>query len=103
MILSTIDYLFLSLFTYFHCVQVLRASKYYPEAAGLSKLRGLHRCYLLIMVEDLKDFKKAISYLKSLPPQQVRVFLLDIVLLFGLCFFQSVSCRHPLDIHVAGL
>jgi vacuolar protein sorting-associated protein 11 len=52
-------------------ITVCRQGRYYEQAAYLAEKYGEHDTFLSILVENLKQYSKALRYIKQLPPSEV--------------------------------
>lgn len=52
-------------------IQVCRQGRYYEQAAFLAQKYGEHDTYISILVENLKQYSRALKYIKQLPPSEV--------------------------------
>jgi vacuolar protein sorting-associated protein 11 len=52
-------------------IQVCRQGRYYEQAAYLAEKYGEHDTFISILVENLKQYSRALKYIKQLPPSEV--------------------------------
>ena len=52
-------------------IQVCRQGRYYEQAAFLAQKYGEHDTFISILVENLKQYSRALKYIKQLPPSEV--------------------------------
>ena len=52
-------------------IQVCRQGRYYEQAAFLAQKYAEHDTYISILVENLKQYSRALKYIKQLPPSEV--------------------------------
>ena len=53
-------------------IQVCRQGRYYEQAAFLAQKYGEHDMFISILVENLKQYSRALKYIKQLPPSEVH-------------------------------
>lgn len=53
-------------------IQVCRQGRYYEQAAFLAQKYGEHDTFISILVENLKQYSRALKYIKQLPPSEVE-------------------------------
>lgn len=54
-------------------IQVCRQGRYYEQAAYLAQKYQEHDTYISILVENLKQYSRALKYIKQLPPSEVSL------------------------------
>ena len=52
-------------------IQVCRQGRYFEQAAYLAQKYGEHDTFISILVENLKQYSRALKYIKQLPPSEV--------------------------------
>ena len=52
-------------------IQVCRQGRYYEQAAFLAQKYEEHDMFISILVENLKQYSRALHYIKQLPPAEV--------------------------------
>ena len=52
-------------------IRVCRGAGYYKQALHLSETHRLHNWYLRIQLEDIRDYRKALSYMATLEFNEV--------------------------------
>jgi vacuolar protein sorting-associated protein 11 len=52
-------------------IAVCRQGRYYEQAGYLAEKFGEHDLFISILVENLKQYSRALSYIKQLPPSEV--------------------------------
>jgi len=52
-------------------ITVCRQGRYYEQAAYLAEKYGEHDTFISILVENLKQYSRALRYIKQLPPSEV--------------------------------
>ena len=52
-------------------IQVCRQARYYEQAAYLAQKNEEHDTFISILVENLKQYSRALKYIKQLPPSEV--------------------------------
>jgi tetratricopeptide (TPR) repeat protein len=52
-------------------IQVCRQGRYYEQAAFLAQKYEEHDTFISILVENLKQYSRALKYIKQLPPSEV--------------------------------
>jgi vacuolar protein sorting-associated protein 11 len=52
-------------------ILVCRQGRYYEQAAYLAQKYGEHDTFISILVENLKQYSRALKYIKQLPPSEV--------------------------------
>lgn len=60
-------------------IQVCRQGRYYEQAAFLAQKYGEHDTFISILVENLKQYSRALKYIKQLPPSEVLLFLMKLI------------------------
>jgi vacuolar protein sorting-associated protein 11 len=55
-------------------IQVCRQGRYYEQAAYLAQKYQEHDTFISILVENLKQYSRALKYIKQLPPSEVLYF-----------------------------
>ena len=56
-------------------IKVCRQAGYYDHAIKLSEKYDQHEWYLKIQLEDVKNYKKALNYMKRLPFEEAEINL----------------------------
>ena len=54
-------------------IQVCRQGRYYEQAAYLAQKYREHDIFISILVENLKQYSRALNYIKQLPPSEVNL------------------------------
>src|SRR5882762_4593803 len=57
-------------------IRVCRQAGYFEHASYLAKRYGRHEDYLRIQIEDARNFRDALMYLRKLGPEAVRAYYL---------------------------
>jgi len=52
---------------------VCRQARYYDQAVLLAQRTGEHDIYLAVQIDNLKNYKEALNYLRHLPPSVVSL------------------------------
>ena len=52
-------------------IQVCRQGRYFEQAAYLAQKFGEHDTFISVLVENLKQYSRALKYIKQLPPSEV--------------------------------
>ena len=55
-------------------IQVCRQGRYYEQAAYLAQKYGEHDTFISILVENLRQYSRALNYIKQLPPSEVQTY-----------------------------
>jgi vacuolar protein sorting-associated protein 11 len=60
-------------------IQVCRQGRYYEQAAYLAQKYEEHDTFISILVENLKQYSRALKYIKQLPPSEVIILKNDLI------------------------
>jgi vacuolar protein sorting-associated protein 11 len=60
-------------------IQVCRQGRYYEQAAYLAQKYEEHDTFISILVENLKQYSRALKYIKQLPPSEVIILENDLI------------------------